>query len=66
MSDTKTCVKIATGGILATTVAIVAYNGMEGDDSQSSSRFPDPIVYEFNSEDDLLCRTNFNIIGTWY
>lgn len=66
MSDTKTCVKIATGGILATTVAIVSYNSLTGDDAQSSSRFPEPTVYEFKDEDDLLCRTNFRIMGTWY
>ena len=63
--DAKTCVKIATGGILATTVAIVAYNQLDGGD-QGSSRFPEPSTYEFKEEDDVLCRSNFRIIGQWY
>ena len=57
--------KIATGGILATSVAIISYNVLSGDGG-ASERFPEPDVYKFKDEDDTLCRTNFRIIGTWY
>ena len=67
MTDATTCAKITVGGIVATTVAVVGYNAISGgEEAESSSRFPDPTVYEFNRGDDEICRANFRELEEWY